>query len=79
QSTPELVIANPPRAGLRAGVDHLVSLQAPYLFLMSCSITSLRNDLSGIVSRGYRILDIRGYDMFPFTNHLEVTVFAQKR
>ena len=78
QSAPELAIANPPRAGLRAGIDHLVSLKAPFLFLMSCNLTSLRDDLSGIVGRGYRVLDIRGYDMFPFTSHLEVTVFAQR-
>lgn len=75
---PDLVIANPPRAGLRAGIEQLVSLEAPFLFLMSCSLTSLRTDLAGLVKKGYRILEIRAYDMFPFTNHLETTIFAKR-
>lgn len=76
--TPDVVIANPPRAGLKKGIEQIVELGSEYVFLMSCSLESLRRDLPGLIEAGYVINDIRGYDMFPFTDHLETTVFARR-
>ena len=75
QSAPELAIATPTgRSG--AGIDHLVSLKAPFLFLMSCNLTSLRDDLSGIVG-GISISTYEATICFRL-QVLEVTVFAQR-
>jgi len=76
--TPDIVIANPPRAGLKEGIDQLTDLRAEHVFLMSCSLVSLQRDLAGLMAAGYVVVEVRGYDMFPFTDHLETTVFARR-
>jgi hypothetical protein len=76
--TPDIVIANPPRAGLKKGIEQLIELRAEHVFLMSCSLESLHKDLAGLITAGYAVVEVRGYDMFPFTDHLETTVFARK-
>ncbi len=76
--TPDIVIANPPRAGLKQGIGQIVELGAANVFLMSCSLESLERDLIGLMRAGYAIADVRAYDMFPFTDHLETTVLARR-
>jgi tRNA/tmRNA/rRNA uracil-C5-methylase (TrmA/RlmC/RlmD family) len=70
---PELVIANPPRAGLGAEVcARLVALAAPRLQIMSCSPRTLARDLAALEAGGYRRVALRAYDTLPQTPHVEV-------
>jgi 23S rRNA (uracil1939-C5)-methyltransferase len=68
----DVVILNPPRAGVDERVTaalerHREKVQA--LFYVSCDPATLARDLSRLP--GYRLIAVRGYDMFPQTAHVE--------
>jgi 23S rRNA (uracil1939-C5)-methyltransferase len=74
--TPELadvVIADPPRAGLRAaGVEVIARTEAPHLLLVSCDAGALGRDAGLLHRSGYRLDQVDVLDMFPQTSHVEV-------
>jgi 23S rRNA (uracil1939-C5)-methyltransferase len=68
----DVVLLNPPRAGVDDRVTmtletHRGALRA--LFYMSCDPATLARDLARL--SGYRLVSVRGYDMFPQTAHVE--------
>jgi 23S rRNA (uracil1939-C5)-methyltransferase len=68
----DVVIVNPPRAGVDERVTaalerHREKVRA--LFYVSCDPATLARDLSRL--SGYRLVAVRGYDMFPQTAHVE--------
>jgi 23S rRNA (uracil1939-C5)-methyltransferase len=73
QSTPEFVLADPPRAGLgKEVVTHLVRLAPPRITIVSCDPATLARDLAGLT--GYQIESLTMVDLFPQTYHLETVV-----
>lgn len=76
---PELIVANPPRAGLGATVcAALVSLAAPRLHVMSCSAKSLARDLRAL-EPAYELVGLRGYDTLPQTPHVELVAWLRTK
>ena len=74
----DLLIANPPRAGLREGVRLIGTMRPRRVFLMSCDVKAFARDLTGILGFGYEIERVDGYDMFPHTDHVEVTALLRR-
>jgi tRNA/tmRNA/rRNA uracil-C5-methylase (TrmA/RlmC/RlmD family) len=75
---PDLVICNPPRAGLRAAVcEALLALAPPRLAIMSCSPPTLRADLDRLAG-GYRVERLRAYDTLPQTAWIELVAWLHK-
>ena len=74
--TPEpadVVVADPPRAGLAAaGVEQVVATGAATVVLVSCDAASLGRDAGLLVAAGYRLERSRVLDLFPQTSHVEV-------
>ena len=69
---PDVVVLNPPRAGLHPDVRTLVSvLGASRIVYVSCNPTTLAADLSVICKNGYRLEIVKPLDMFPHTPHVE--------
>ncbi len=69
---PDLVVMDPPRAGLGESVVHrLVSLGAPRMIYVSCDPATLSRDLGGLLKAGYRIGQAHLVDLFPQTYHME--------
>ena len=69
----EVVVADPPRAGLAAaGVDRVVATGAPTVVLVSCDAASLGRDAGLLAAAGYRLERSRVLDLFPQTSHVEV-------
>lgn len=67
----DLVIANPPRAGLDAAVTALLARRAPArLVYVSCDPATLARDLKRLGAEPAR-LGLRCFDMFPQTSHVE--------
>ncbi len=67
----DLVIANPPRAGLDAAVTALLAGRAPArLVYVSCDPATLARDLKRLGAEPAR-LGLRCFDMFPQTSHVE--------
>ncbi|GAB4146785.1 MAG: 23S rRNA (uracil(1939)-C(5))-methyltransferase RlmD [Planctomycetota bacterium] len=75
---PDLLIADPPRAGLReAGARRVLDAAAPRVLLVSCSAQSLARDLAAL-ARGYRPTAMRLCDLFPHTEHMEVLTLLER-
>lgn len=74
----EVVIVNPPRAGLGQSVaDRLRDAHRGRLIYVSCDPATLARDLRrmGIGTAGIR--QVRAFDMFPQTSHVETLVEAE--
>jgi 23S rRNA (uracil1939-C5)-methyltransferase len=75
QETPDLILADPPRAGLgKLVVKDLARIRAPRLTIVSCDPATLARDLQGLVAENYRIDKLTLVDLFPQTFHLETVV-----
>jgi 23S rRNA (uracil1939-C5)-methyltransferase len=70
----DLVILNPPRAGMAPEVsDALVAHPAARLVYVSCNPATLARDLKRL-SAAYRVDHVRSFDLFPQTAHVETVV-----
>lgn len=79
QDAPDLVVADPPRAGLGAVVvGELVRLAPKQISLVSCDPTTLARDLKALTASGYGISQITMVDLFPQTYHLETVVRLER-
>lgn len=70
----DILIADPPRKGLKGIIPEIVSLEAPFIFYISCVPPILARDLEALIRAGYRIKKVIPFDMFPQTFHLETMV-----
>ena len=69
----DLVVADPPRAGLgRRGVRAVRGTRAPRLVLVSCDAGALGRDARLLAAAGYRLVASTVVDAFPHTPHVEV-------
>jgi 23S rRNA (uracil1939-C5)-methyltransferase len=68
----DLVILNPPRAGVDSRVTATLEAEAGHLrgvIYVSCDPATLARDLARLPS--YRVESLRAFDMFPQTAHVE--------
>jgi 23S rRNA (uracil1939-C5)-methyltransferase len=76
---PELIVMDPPRAGVGAEVCALLErISSPEVVYVSCDPITLARDLKMLVAAGYVIAEIHMVDMFPQTFHLETVVILRK-
>ncbi len=69
---PELIVMDPPRAGVGAEVCTLLAKMQPQeIVYVSCNPATLARDLKLLCDSGYRLAEIHLLDMFPQTFHLE--------
>ena len=78
-SHPDLVVLDPPRAGARAEVCRRIAAAAPRgIIYVACDPTSLARDTATLTAAGYRLADIRAYDIYPMTHHVETVALFVK-
>lgn len=71
-SSPDLVVVDPPRAGLGRDVTAALGKIRPRkVTYVSCDPATLSRDLSALVESGYRLRKMHLLDLFPQTFHLE--------
>ena len=77
---PEVVIVDPPRAGLAGkALRRLGELAAPRVVYVSCNPTTLASDVKRLADDyGYRLLRARPVDMFPHTPHVECVALLER-
>jgi 23S rRNA (uracil1939-C5)-methyltransferase len=69
---PELIVMDPPRAGVGGEVCSLLTRVGPReIVYVSCDPTTLGRDLRSMVDSGYRLKQLHLVDMFPETFHQE--------
>jgi 23S rRNA (uracil1939-C5)-methyltransferase len=75
QAEPDLVVLDPPRSGVETrAVKFLTDCRPKQIHYVSCSPPTLARDLSFLFQRGYRIISIEMFDLFPQTYHIESLV-----
>jgi 23S rRNA (uracil1939-C5)-methyltransferase len=80
KETPDLVVLDPPRAGIEPGiVQHLARLSPPRITYVSCDPPTLARDLAAFIAKGYEISCIHLFDLFPQTFHMEAVVGLARR
>jgi 23S rRNA (uracil1939-C5)-methyltransferase len=80
EETPDLILADPPRAGLgKQVVKELARIHAPRLTIVSCDPATLARDLQGLLTAGYQIGKVTLVDLFPQTFHIETVVHLRLR
>jgi 23S rRNA (uracil1939-C5)-methyltransferase len=76
---PDLIIVDPPRAGLHADVAYMLLHIAPEkIVYVSCNPATQARDLA-ILDAKYEIMQVQPVDMFPHTHHVENVVLLQLR
>jgi 23S rRNA (uracil1939-C5)-methyltransferase len=69
---PQVVVVDPPRAGLHPRVVARVAELAPRrIVYVSCNPATLARDLKDFALKGYALEAVRPFDMFPHTAHIE--------
>ena len=77
--TPEVVITDPPRAGMHNDVvDTILKMEPQKIVYVSCNPATQARDLA-LLDSLYQIEKIQPVDMFPHTHHVENVVMLRKR
>jgi 23S rRNA (uracil1939-C5)-methyltransferase len=76
---PDIVLVDPPRAGLdKRVVDGILKLAPRVIAYMSCDPSTLARDAARLLRGGYHLKDVTPFDLFPQTFHIEsITIFAR--
>lgn len=76
---PDVVITDPPRAGMDEAVTRQLLKAAPKrIVYVSCNTATQARDL-GILDEAYEVANVQPVDMFPHTHHVENVVLLVKR
>ena len=76
---PDLVVVDPPRAGLSTKiVRRLLECAAPRIVYLSCNPTTLAPNAAQMVEAGYTLRRVKPVDMFPQTPHVECVAVLER-
>jgi len=80
QMGPDLVVIDPPRAGVDPGSLKLLAALGPRrIHLISCSPPTLARDLKLLAGHGYHLESLELFDLFPQTYHIEALAKLTRR
>jgi len=76
----DVVIADPPRKGLDAGLtEELVAHPPPRFVYVSCGLDSLVRDTALLTSGPWRLDSLRAFNLIPYTEHVETVACFSRR
>jgi 23S rRNA (uracil1939-C5)-methyltransferase len=76
---PDVVVVDPPRAGLSAKVvRRVLECEAGRIVYVSCNPTTLAPNAAQMVAAGYSLRRVTPVDMFPQTPHVECVAVLEK-
>ena len=81
EAKPDVVVVDPPRSGLHGRVvASLLAARPQQIVGLSCNTQTLARDLQLLCSGfpRYRIAQVKAFDLFPQTNHLEVLTLLER-
>jgi 23S rRNA (uracil1939-C5)-methyltransferase len=73
----DLVLVDPPRAGLKGGLAALAGITGGWLAMCSCNPVTLARDLRSLLDLGFELESLLAFDMFPQTHHLETLAWLR--
>ncbi|MFW6052719.1 MAG: 23S rRNA (uracil(1939)-C(5))-methyltransferase RlmD [Desulfosalsimonas sp.] len=79
EKQPDVIIIDPPRAGMHKDVvKAVISISPEKIVYVSCNPATLARDLLMLAGH-YRVAEIQPVDMFPHTYHIEAVANLEKR
>ncbi|MGN1281892.1 MAG: 23S rRNA (uracil(1939)-C(5))-methyltransferase RlmD [Succinivibrio sp.] len=74
------VICDPSRVGIgEECCKALGRLKGPVkLSYIFCSLKALERDIKTLVKAGFKVCEVKGFDMFPYSSHIETVVLMQR-
>jgi 23S rRNA (uracil1939-C5)-methyltransferase len=76
---PDVLVVDPPRAGLSKTVVHRVIEAAPRrVVYVSCNPTTLAPNAAELVAAGWSLRSVLPVDMFPQTHHIECVALLER-
>ena len=76
---PDVIITDPPRAGMHADVVNVILNAAPErIVYVSCNPATQARDLQ-LLDEKYKVLKVQPVDMFPHTQHVENVVLLTRK
>lgn len=76
---PDVIITDPPRAGMHEDVINTILFAAPErIVYVSCNPATQARDLN-LLDGAYKVIAVQPVDMFPHTQHVENVVLLKKR
>jgi 23S rRNA (uracil1939-C5)-methyltransferase len=77
--SPDVVVVDPPRAGLsKKVVRRVIECEARRIVYVSCNPTTLAPNAAQLVEAGYRLRRVTPVDMFPHTPHVECVAVLER-
>ena len=68
----DVIVLDPPRTGAgKPVIQAAVQLQARAIIYVACDPAALARDTTYLNEAGYHLEDIRAFDLFPMTHHIE--------
>jgi 23S rRNA (uracil1939-C5)-methyltransferase len=75
---PDVIVLDPPRAGIHPDVANVVSNSSPArIIYVSCNPATQARDIA-LLGNQYKVTKVQPVDMFPHTHHLENVVLLEK-
>ncbi len=79
EAGPDVIITDPPRAGMHEGlVNKILEIAAPTVVYVSCNPATQARDLR-LLDAKYAVTRVQPVDMFPHTHHIENVVQLKLR
>lgn len=79
EANPDIVLVDPPRAGLdKAVVDGILKMNPSHIAYVSCDPSTLARDAARLINGGYKLKEVTPFDLFPQTYHIESISLFQK-
>ncbi|HWD04841.1 MAG TPA: class I SAM-dependent RNA methyltransferase [Amycolatopsis sp.] len=74
----DVVVLDPPRKGAgRAVVEAIAAGQPDRIVYVACDPAALARDLATFAEHGYSLTELRAFDAFPMTHHVECVALLQ--
>jgi tRNA/tmRNA/rRNA uracil-C5-methylase (TrmA/RlmC/RlmD family) len=78
--TVDVVVLDPPRAGAKRQVVRSVAeLRPRAVAYVACDPAALARDIAYFAEVGYALADLRAFDLFPMTHHVECVALLVRR
>ena len=76
----DLLIFDPPRSGCPAHVlEQAASSEFSLCLMVSCSLQTQVRDIALLQKRGFKVVSLAAFDMFPFTKYLETVALLLRK
>ncbi len=75
----DFLLLDPPRTGCQKSSLELITRIAPrHISYVSCDPSTLARDLRVLCDKGYRLVTVMGFDLFPQTHHVETVARLER-